>query len=62
VEGKREDDRREGAGSERQRGHPGPGWYAYEEGEERYWDGGRWTGESRPALNALELALPRLRH
>ncbi|HEU5254094.1 MAG TPA: DUF4177 domain-containing protein [Solirubrobacterales bacterium] len=24
------------------------GWYEYEEGEERYWDGEQWTEESRP--------------
>lgn len=24
------------------------GWYEYEGGEERYWDGDRWTDENRP--------------
>jgi hypothetical protein len=24
------------------------GWYEYEEGEERFWDGEQWTDESRP--------------
>lgn len=24
------------------------GWYEYEDGEERYWDGEQWTDESRP--------------
>lgn len=25
------------------------GWYPYDHGTEGYWDGSRWTGQTRPA-------------
>lgn len=30
------------------------GWYEYEEGEERYWDGEKWTDESRPVGSSAD--------
>lgn len=28
-----------------------PGWYAWDEGEVRYWDGERWVGEGRSPVD-----------
>ena len=36
-----------------------PGWYPYEEGRERYWDGESWLGDTRETAQPAPEASPR---